>query len=652
MARVCKSWRLPPKDATALAEVLQNPEMGGFEVETLLNPTRGDLAVKLEVWFADRKAEDTCVVFFSGHGLKDDRRDLYFAACDTRKRKDRLITSTAVAARTIYNWMNRCKAKRQVVILDCCFSGAFGDVLAKDDGIVDLQGQLIAQAEGRVVLTSTSSVDYSFEQKGSELSVYTRYLVEGIRTGAADLNGDKEISVDELHRYAKDKVQESAPAMEPKIISLKEGEGYRIVLARTPADDKALVYRKEVENQVKRRRGKISPIVRRGLRRRQAELGLSLEEAKQIETEVCQPYEAFQEKRAEFEQTVKEALEFDPEAGTETIEDLRYFLQVLKLRDQDVQDILKTHNILLPSLTGETPTQQVSPPPTPPTSTHPTFEYEVVTVDGQGKVSDRQKRQAEYRTEALDKGVSLELVMIPAGELMMGAPDDEAGRSDDEDPQHRVSVSAFLMGKYPVTQAQWKAVAAFPKVERDLDPDPSKFKGDNRPVEQVAWYDAIEFCQRLSQKAGREYRLPSEAEWEYACRAGTTTPFHFGPTLTTDFANYDGSYTYGSGPKGKYRQETTPVGRFKVANAFGLYDMHGNVWEWCLDYWHENYQGAPSDGSVWETGGDDSYRLLRGGSWNYLPVYCRSANRYWNNLDDWFDAIGLRVVSVSARTLS
>ena len=219
------------------------------------------------------------------------------------------------------------------------------------------------------------------------------------------------------------------------------------------------------------------------------------------------------------------------------------------------------------------------------------------------------------------------------------------------------------MGKHPVTQAQWKAVAAFAKVERVLDPDPSKFKGDSRPVERVNWYDAIEFCKRLSQKTGRVYRLPSEAEWEYACRAGTTTPFHFGETMTTDLANYRGadwesdegttySGSYGAGPKGEYSQQTTVVGSFEVANPFGLYDMHGNVWEWCLDHWHENYQGAPSDGKAWETGGDGSLRLLRGGSWYNGPDICRSANRFRYDPDDWHNDLGLRVVSISARTSS
>ena len=290
-------------------------------------------------------------------------------------------------------------------------------------------------------------------------------------------------------------------------------------------------------------------------------------------------------------------------------------------------------------------TQTGAPPPKPAS----TFEYEVVTVDSQGQVKERQKRQSEYRTEGLGEGVGLDLVKIPGGAFQMGPPKGEG--FDDERPQHRVAVGSFWMGKYPVTQVQWKVVAGFAKVERDLAPDPSNFKGDNRPVEQVRWDDAIEFCQRLSQKTGREYRLPSEAEWEYACRAGTTTPFHFGETISADLANYDGSYTYGSGPKGEYRQETTPVDSFKVANAFGLYDMHGNVWEWCQDCWHENYEGTPSDGSAWLFSDESNFRIRRGGSWNDDPRFCRSAYRSGGGSDDRYDRIGFRVCCSAPRSL-
>lgn len=200
------------------------------------------------------------------------------------------------------------------------------------------------------------------------------------------------------------------------------------------------------------------------------------------------------------------------------------------------------------------------------------------------------------------------------------------------------------MGKYPVTQAQWRQVASLPKIDRNIDPNPSYFQGDDRPVEQVSWYDAKEFCLRLSQKTGRNYRLPSETEWEYAARANTTTPFHFGQTITTDLANYDGNYTYRKEPTGYYRGQTTPVGYFNIANLFGLYDLHGNVWEWCLDYWHYNYQGAPTDGSPWLASYTDTTRVIRGGSWGIFPSDCRCAYRNHFAIDFPVNHIGFRVV--------
>ncbi|WP_442921664.1 formylglycine-generating enzyme family protein [Microcoleus sp. Aus8_D2] len=270
--------------------------------------------------------------------------------------------------------------------------------------------------------------------------------------------------------------------------------------------------------------------------------------------------------------------------------------------------------------------------------------------------------------EKLGNGVQLEMLHIPQGSFLMGSPENELERSNDEGPPHPVTVPAFFMGKYPVTQAQWKIVANLPQVNRELNPDPSCFKGVNRPVETVSWYDAVEFCARLSLETGKTYRLPSEAEWEYACRAGTNTPFHFGETITTDLANYNGNYTYAAGSKGIYREQTMPVGSFGVANAFGLYDMHGNVWEWCADPWHDSYDGAPGDGRVWdETCNDNRYqnsidllvhteakdnrtRLLRGGSWLVYPRNCRSAIRL-NHAPDIVNFLnGFRVVCVAAWT--
>jgi formylglycine-generating enzyme required for sulfatase activity len=277
------------------------------------------------------------------------------------------------------------------------------------------------------------------------------------------------------------------------------------------------------------------------------------------------------------------------------------------------------------------------------------FDFQAVTVDSRGKEVKREKKPARYFTENLGNGVTLEMVAIPAGQFKMGSPDGQG--NDNERPQHLVTVPAFFMGKYPITQAQWKAVASLPKIERDLSLNPSKFSGNNRPVEQVSWYAAVEFCMRLSKATGRDYRLPSEAQWEYACRAGTTTPFYFGETITPDLANYNGNSIYAQGHKGVYRQETTPVGKFPP-NAFGLYDMHGNVWEWCADTWHDNYKDAPRDGSVWIKNGDDNRSPLRGGSWFYYPDFCRSAYRdYYSRHVALNRNNGFRVVCGAGRTL-
>jgi formylglycine-generating enzyme required for sulfatase activity len=281
-----------------------------------------------------------------------------------------------------------------------------------------------------------------------------------------------------------------------------------------------------------------------------------------------------------------------------------------------------------------------------------TAEFETVLVDELGQVNHRPSHQAKFVKVPLGNGIELELVSLAAGSFLMGSPRIEAKSSDDERPQHLITLKSFLIGKYPVTQAQWKAVASFPKIKIDLNPDPSQFKGKNLPVETVSWDEAVEFCARLSKTQGQVYRLPSEAEWEYACRGGTKTPFHFGETITPELANYDSTSVYGQGPKGEYRKRTTEVGSFKVANAYGLYDLHGNVWEWCQDYWqwHDSYKGSPTDGSAWIIGGDASKRVMRGGSWNDDPGFCRSAYRS-NGTPSYRDInFGFRVVSEAPRT--
>ncbi|WP_346294097.1 formylglycine-generating enzyme family protein [Sphaerothrix gracilis] len=247
--------------------------------------------------------------------------------------------------------------------------------------------------------------------------------------------------------------------------------------------------------------------------------------------------------------------------------------------------------------------------------------------------------------EKLGDGVTLTLMQIPAGEFLMGSASDDRNGQDNERPQHRVKVPRFFMGRTSVTQAQWRVVAGYERVDIDLDLAPSGFKGDDLPVERVSWYEATEFCKRLSKELSRrhspqsqpQYRLPSEAEWEYACRAATTTTYHFGDQIAENLANYDGGLE-------------SKVASYP-ANLWGLYDMHGNVWEWCEDDYHGSYDKAPTDGSAWIADKNTEYKIRRGGSWRYDPRNCRSAFRNdgtpaYRNYD-----IGFRVCCSAPRIL-
>ncbi len=270
---------------------------------------------------------------------------------------------------------------------------------------------------------------------------------------------------------------------------------------------------------------------------------------------------------------------------------------------------------------------------------------EAVTIDDRGEIVAREAREISHFEEDLGSGIKLVMVKVPAGTFWMGSPERERQRRPNEGPRHQVSLPEFYIGKYPITQAQWQAL---------MSANPSKFLGDERrPVERVSWEDCQEFCRRLTALAAnknRHYRLPSEAEWEYACRAGTDTPFCFGDTLTTALANFNGLEPYSGNAGGEYLKKTTAVGQFP-ANQFGLCDAHGNVWERCQDEWHDSYAGAPTDGSIWRTG-DSANHVIRGGSWFSLAWGCRSACRDAGDPGDRSYNVGLRLVCSASRTAS
>jgi formylglycine-generating enzyme required for sulfatase activity len=262
-------------------------------------------------------------------------------------------------------------------------------------------------------------------------------------------------------------------------------------------------------------------------------------------------------------------------------------------------------------------------------------EHGVVTVNAKGEIVSRKTYMMREVVEVLDEKIDLEMIAITGGVFLMGSAG--AQGYPDERLQHRVTITPFLMGKYLITQKQWRAI---------MGKHICRFKGAQNPVDSVSWEAACQFCERLSSHLGRYFRLPSEAEWEYACRAGTTMDFHFGETLTSDLANYNGEFTYRAEPKGVYRHATTQVGSFPP-NAFGLFDMHGNLWEWCADVWHDSYTGAPDDGRAWISDGHSSDRVARGGCWHDTPDVCRSATRIKFKADEGDEYVGFRVVTTA-----
>ena len=332
------------RDMEAMQRVLQHPDMGEFnEIKTLANPDVQQMQEAIETLFSSCVKEDLTLLFFSGHGIKDDRGRLYFATPLTRKNSNGdLVKSTAVPAGFVQDIMSQSRCNRQVVILDCCFSGAFAEgMTAKDDGVVDVQSQL--GGEGRAVLTSSTSTQYSFEQQGADLSVYTRFIVEGIETGIADTDDDGFIAVDELHDYARKKVQDTSPAMKPKIYAVEEG--FRIFLAKAPTSDPKVIYRKEVERFFSR--GKISAIGRNTLDVRQTTLELLPEVAAAIEAEVMKPYQEYQAKLLRYEQVLAAELKQRradsqiPQGSlpTTTLGELKSFQEALGLRKEDAEAI-------------------------------------------------------------------------------------------------------------------------------------------------------------------------------------------------------------------------------------------------------------------------------------------------------------------------
>ena len=642
-----KSLRCPANGVNAMRSILGHPEMGGFdEVVALINPDVGEMRSRICQIFAQLTKEDLILFYFTGHGIKDMTGDFYLTTAQSELFENgRPNAGTAVEADFLKREIAHSSAAHKVVILDCCFGAAFASgFLAMNDSGVDVEAHF--GGKGWCLLTASTSARYALEQAGEDLSVYTRYLVEGIKTGGAAPEGECFISAQHLHEYVKAQVKAAAPMMEPAIFNGQQG--YDIVIAKAVINNKQR-YRKQV--QTKAHNGRIGPAGRAVLVQWQQRLNLTSAQAQAIEEETLQPFRERQKHLATYAEAVEAEKRVNYPLNAATLQDLKDLQRMLGLRDEDVQAIERQSleqpvafcsgsqsRSQIELLVWPAQTQFAQPK-------YSQLSFETVRVSASGETVETVSGEAATFIEDLGYGRTLEMVRIPGGTFLMGPAAGEEGAGESQMPQREivqreVTVGEFWMGRFAVTRSQWQAAAIQP-ARQHLPPDVTHLKSLNHPIESIFWTDAVAFCQWLSQRTGKSYRLPNPAQWEYACRARTTTAFHFGETITPALANYNGSYAYGKGPKGKYRQQTTAVGSFP-ANPFGLHDMHGNVWEWCLDGWPDDDKDISIDGSAWRLSGQQ--KCLRGGSWSYLPTSCRSAYRLDYPFHNRIDDIGFRVV--------
>ena len=673
-----KSLRCPLNGVEAMRSVLSCPDMGGFDqVVTLVNPDVGEMRSRISEVFAQLTKKDLIFFYFTGHGIKDMTGEFYLTTAQSELfDSGRPNAGKAVEAHFLRRELANARAERKVVVLDCCFGAAFADgFLSMDDSSVDVEAHL--GGKGWCVLTA--STRYALEQEGEDLSVYTRYLVEGMKTGGAAPDGQDFISAQNLHEYVKAQIEVAAPAMQPAIFNSQQG--YEIIVSKVQLN-KEKRNRKQV--QKKQRKGSIGHAGFAVLGQWQQRLGLLPEQARAIENETLQPYRERQKHLALYTRALEAEKSIAYPLDEVAVQDLKDLQRLLSLRDEDVGVVER--KILGEKVLGKKspplekpPSQPPAPQPSQPVSissvlpavaaeiapqpakSHPYLRsarvkakpfarpktkvilFTTENVNAQGEVKKQLRGEATTFTENLGNGVSLEMVRIPGGRFVMGAAKGELEANENEYPQREVVVPAFWMGRCVVTQAQWKALMGPKAISAQLGghSNDATLKKPQQPIENVFWTDAVSFCQRLSLQTGRDYQLPSNAQWEYACRAGSTTPFYFGETLTPELANYNGNYTYGQGVKGCYRETTTAVGSF-APNAFGLYDMHGNVWEWCLDRWQTHGKALSLDATI--RGLASKKKSLRGGSWFYLPSNCRSAYRMTYPFHNRTDDRGFRII--------
>jgi formylglycine-generating enzyme required for sulfatase activity len=629
------SSSLPPlryadRDALAMRQFLY--EKGGFEAENILicgnraeeeirKASRPVLRDILQKDIQRAHDADNLWFFFGGHGTVGNDKQDYLMTVDANPDD---LEHTAISIHFVTDRLRACKAKNIVLILDMC------RIESRDSGRRSVESsslrELVKEREGQqgiITLFSCGRGESSYEIEKLRHGAFTYALLEGLQqhTILKDLEAYVARRVLELHQAYSTK---QARKQVPLVISEPGWKYEEPILSNysTSADVPKLKDLAQV-----------------------AECDRDINKATRLwETIVL--------------------------SSNANDSDRRLALaQFLRLKGQSPSPTaIESIPVITTSAKTPEPKQQLGLPPLK------VIEFTSVKLDSStGRIIDEPKPTAETFTEAnftqgdsftenLGKGIKLDMVYIPAGEFWMGSSDEKfseflvQAQQDlkwnkkqtedflkvyDERPRHLVRITAGYMSKYQITQSQYKLL-----MNGD---NPSTFSElKNLPVDSVSWDDAIAFCNKLGKKTEKKYTLPSEAQWEYACRARSETPFNFGEIISPSMANYNCNYKYGADSTGKYLypRRTKPVGTCGQPNQFGLFDMHGNLSEWCLDSWHKTYNEAPLDGSAWMDSGEENHiqeHILRGGSWNKAPRDCRSASRDRSRANVHHNCYGFRV---------
>jgi formylglycine-generating enzyme required for sulfatase activity len=654
-----QSLHFAKRDAEALRDFFQNevafekvyffaedapPIPTDFGEPIRSTPAGATLRRFLRIRFEQKflKPSDNFWFFFAGHGRRERDRD-YLMPSDADPGN---VAETAIPVSLVAERLRRCGAENVILLLDAC----------RNEGARDGEGIGAETQPGLVSISSCSPSERSYEIDELQHGAFTYSLLEGLRLeGGANC-----ATVERLDQHLRFRV--------PELCQHYKKARQTPYTQAEPIEKRHLI--------LLPKHATLSDLEPLRLDALQAETQGDLETADQLWWRVIavSPVDA-QAHEAVKRIAQKQAMTATPPSAASTSDALPRAKPRARGHFRPMGLLTRRRALAIGALAAAGASAAVVAPFIRRKLSLPTLRtirFDFATVDEKGIRRPAQRASAATFTEDLGSGNSLDMAAMPGGSFTMGSPNDEPERRPNEGPQHHIGLAPFFIGAAPITQAQWLAVImTHPgKVQHDLDPSPSFFRGVDLPVESITWYEAEEYCRRLAAITGRDYRLPSEAQWEYACRAGSAGPFNVGPTITTDLANYCGaggavcgdsdgksiasdyydgqkygSGAYGQGPAGIFRATTTRAGTFPP-NRFGLYDMHGNVWEFCLDIATATYNDAPADGGAFLAGPPDGNRILRGGSWSHNPAICRSAYRDAIPPDNpgWQGRIGMRVV--------